>query len=143
MLAGEVEAPVVVEVSVGDHRADGESAFRAVDPPPAPADVEAVADQVPACSLDDAGRDGPAVCEGLVVAQVFVPGVQVAHAGVRAGSPTHGQAGGVGLGGGVTGLVQAPRGFPDVLQLSPGAALESYVLAGQIVVAIDVMLPRR
>jgi hypothetical protein len=30
-----------------------------------------------------------------------------------------------------------------VLELSTGAALESYVLAGQIVVAIDVTLPRR
>ena len=54
---------------------------------------------MPACSLDDAGGDGPAVREGLVVAQVFVPGVQVAHAGVRAGSPAAGQAGGAGLSG--------------------------------------------
>ena len=91
-------------------------------------------------ALDDAGRDGPAVCEGFVVAQVIVPGVQVADAGVGPGPATGGQAGGVGLGGdlfggagavagqdredfdgdpvlggGVAGFVQAPCGVPYVL----------------------------
>lgn len=139
MLAGEVEAPVFLEVPVADHRAQGQDGFGAVQAPSGPSNVEAVGDEMPACSLDDAGRDGPAVGEGLVVAQVLVPGVQVAHAGVHAGSPAAGQAGGAGLSGdllrgpvavagqyrecpgrdpvlgcGVAGLVQAPRGFPDV-----------------------------
>jgi hypothetical protein len=70
VLAGEVEAPVPFEVAVADHGAEGEDGFGAVQAPSGPADVEAVGDEMPACSLDDAGRDGPAVSEGLVVAQV-------------------------------------------------------------------------
>jgi hypothetical protein len=70
-----------------------------------------------------------------------VPGTEVADAGVGSGSPARGQAGGAGLGGdlfrgpgaaagqhlerlgrdpvlggGIAGVVQAPRGFPDVFQ---------------------------
>lgn len=73
MLAGEVVAPVLFEVAVADHCAEGEDGFGAVQAPSGPSDVEAVGDEVPACSLDDAGRDGPAFREGLVVAQVLVP----------------------------------------------------------------------
>ena len=94
MLAGEVVAPVLFEVAVADHCAEGEDGFGAVQAPSGPSDVEAVGDEMAACSLDDAGRDGPAFREGLVVAQVLVPGVQVADAGIRAGSPAGGQAGG-------------------------------------------------
>jgi hypothetical protein len=43
-----------------------------------------------ACSLDDAGRDGPAFREGLAVAQVLVQGTEVAGVGVRTGSPAGG-----------------------------------------------------
>src|SRR5437868_572720 len=66
VLAGEVEGPVFVEVAVADHRAQGEDGFGAVQAPPCPGDVEPVADQVAAGSLDDPGRDGPARGEGLV-----------------------------------------------------------------------------
>src|ERR1700733_4134523 len=99
VLAGAVIAPVLFEVAVADHCAEGEDGFGAVQAPSGPSDVEAVGDEVPAGSLDDAGGDGPAFCEGLVVAQVLVPGVQVAGAGVGSGSPARGQAGGAGLGG--------------------------------------------
>ena len=85
VLAGEVESPVVLEVAVADHGAEGEDGFGAVQAPSGTADVEAVGGEVPACALDDAGRDGPAVREGLVVARVVVPGVQVAGAGVGSG----------------------------------------------------------
>ena len=60
MLLGEVVAPVVVEVAVADHGAQGEDGFGALESPACSGDVEAVADQVAACSFDDAGRDGPA-----------------------------------------------------------------------------------
>jgi hypothetical protein len=93
-----------------------------------------------ACAFDDPGRDGPARGQGLVVAEVLVLAGQVADARVDAGPRGAGQAGGVGfggdlggcagavpgqdrkcldrypvLGGGVTGPVQAPGRFPDVL----------------------------
>ena len=90
MLAGEVVAPVLLEVAVADHGAEGEDGFGAVQAPSGPADVEAVGDEMPACSLDDAGRNRPAFREGLVVAQVLVPGTQVADAGVGSGSPARG-----------------------------------------------------
>jgi hypothetical protein len=93
---------------------------------------------------------------------------QVADARVDAGPLAAGQAGGVGfggdlgggpvtvagqdregpgrgpvLGGGVPGIVEAPSGTPDVFQLSTVSAREGCVLAGHIVVAIDVTLTRR
>ena len=74
VLAGEVEAPVFVEVAVADHGAQGEDGFGALQSPPCPGDVEPVADQVAACSFDYAGGDGPARGQGLVVAQELVLG---------------------------------------------------------------------
>ena len=74
MLTGEVEAPVFFEVAVADDRAQGEDCLGAVQAPSGAADVEAVGDEMPACSLDDAGRNRPAFREGLIVAQVLVPG---------------------------------------------------------------------
>ena len=85
MLAGEVVVPVLFEVAVADHCAEGEDGFGAVQAPSGASDVEAVGDEVPAGSLDDAGGDGPAVCEGLVITEVLVPGAEVADAGVGAG----------------------------------------------------------
>jgi hypothetical protein len=78
VLAGEVVAPVLFEVAVADDGAEGEDGFGSVQASSRAADVEAVGDEVPAGALDDAGRDGLALREGLVVAQVLVPGVQVA-----------------------------------------------------------------
>jgi hypothetical protein len=52
VLAGEVEAPVVFEAAVADHRAQGEDGLGAVQAPLCPGDVEPVADQVAAGSLD-------------------------------------------------------------------------------------------
>jgi hypothetical protein len=43
----------------------------------------------------------------------------------------------------VAGFVERPGGFPQVLELSTVSAQESYVLAGQVAVAIDVALTRR
>lgn len=143
VLAGEVVLPVVVEVAVGDEGAEGEDGFGAVEAPSGASDVEAVGDDVPAGALDDAGGDGPASGEGLVVAEGAEAGGEVAGAGVGAGTAGCGQAGGVGfggdlgcgpaavagqdrqglggdpvLGGGVACLVQGPGGLPDVLELS-------------------------
>jgi hypothetical protein len=60
VLAGEVVAPVFLEVAVADHGAQGEDGFGAVQAPPCSADVEPVADQVAAGSLDHPGGDRPA-----------------------------------------------------------------------------------
>ena len=60
MLAGELEAPVFLEVPVADHRAQGEDGFGAIQAPSGSGDVEPVADQVAACPFDDPGRDRPA-----------------------------------------------------------------------------------
>src|SRR6202034_4283507 len=87
VLAFEVESPVLLEVAVADSGAEGEDGFGAIQAPSGAADVETVADEVPAGSLDDAGGDGPAVCEGLAVAEVLVPGAEVADAGVGSVSP--------------------------------------------------------
>jgi hypothetical protein len=69
VLAGEVESPVFLEVSVADHRADGENCLGAVQAPSRPSQVEAVGYEMPACSLDYARRDRPAGLQGLVVAR--------------------------------------------------------------------------
>jgi hypothetical protein len=168
VLAGEVEVPVFVEVAVADHCAQGEDGFGAVQAPACSGDVEPVADQVAACSFDDPGGDGPARGQGLVVAQELLLAGQVADAGIRAVALAGGKDGGVGfggdlgggpgavagqyrerfdrypvLGGRITGGVQGPCGLPQVLELSTVSAHESYVLAGHIVVAIDVTLTRR
>jgi hypothetical protein len=47
VLAGEVEAPVLFEVAVAGHRAEGEDGFGAVQSPSGAADVEAVGAEVP------------------------------------------------------------------------------------------------
>jgi hypothetical protein len=56
VFAGEVKAPVLVEVAVADHGAKGEDGFGALEPPAGSCDVEPVADQVAAGSLDDSGQ---------------------------------------------------------------------------------------
>ena len=152
MLAGEVESPVFREVAVADDRAQGEDCLGAVQAPSRAADREAVGDEVPAGALDDPGRDRPAGREGLVVTQVLAFVSQVADASVGAVPPAAGQAGGVGfggdrgggpvavagqdregpgrdpvLGGGIAGLVEAPRGAPYVLELSAVSASEGSV----------------
>ena len=110
VLAGEVEGLVFLEVAVADHRAQGEDGFGAVQSPPCSGDVEPVADQVAAGSLDYPGRDGPARGQGLVVAQELVLAGQVADAGVRAVPLAGGQAGGVRFGGDVRGYPGAVSG---------------------------------
>ena len=167
MLSGQVVVPVVVEVAVADRGAQGEDGFGSLESPAGSGDVEAVADEVAAGSFDDAGRDGPARGEGLIVAQVLVLAGQVADARIGAGPLGGGQPGGAGfggdlgggpgavsgqdrecldrdpvLGGGIGGGVQGPCGFPQVFELSTVSARESYVLAGQVAVAIDVTLAR-
>ena len=44
VLEGEVEVPVLLEVAVADHGAEGEDGFGAVQAPSRAADVEAVGD---------------------------------------------------------------------------------------------------
>jgi hypothetical protein len=137
VLLGQVVAPVVVEVAVADHCAQGEDSFGAVQSPAGSGDVEPVADQVAAGSFDDAGGDGPARGQRLVVAQELVLAGEIADAGVGAGPLGGGQACGLGFGGdlgggpcavagqdrerlgrdpvlgcGVAWRVQGPRGFP-------------------------------
>jgi len=56
VFAGEVEAPVVVEVAVTDDGAQGEDAFGAGEAPPRSGDAESVTDDVPACSFVIRGR---------------------------------------------------------------------------------------
>jgi hypothetical protein len=99
VLAGQVVAPVVVEVAVADDGAQGEDGLGALESPACSGDVEAVADQVAAGSFDDPGGDGPARGQGMVVAQALVLAGQVADARVGAGPLGGGQAGGVGFGG--------------------------------------------
>jgi hypothetical protein len=76
VFVGEVEAPIFLEVAVADHGAQGEDSFGAGQAPPRSGDVEPVADQVAACSLDDPGRDRPARGQGLVVAQELLLAVR-------------------------------------------------------------------
>jgi hypothetical protein len=103
VFAGEVEAPVFVEVAVADHCAQGEDGFGALQAPAVSGDVEPVADQVAAGSLDDPGGNGPARGQGLVVAQELLLAGQVADAGVRAVPLAGGEPGGVGFGGDLSG----------------------------------------
>src|SRR5580704_15035500 len=95
MFLGEVVAPVLVEVAVADEGAQGEDGFGAVQSPAGSGDVEPVADQVAAGSFDDAGGDGPARGQCLVVAQAVVVAGEVADARAGAGPVGGGQAGGV------------------------------------------------
>src|SRR5271165_6599235 len=96
---------------------------------------------MPACALDDAGRDRPAGIQCPVVVQELALVCQVADARVGSGAPAAFQSGGVGLGGdlcggpvaiagqhgegldcdpvlgsGIAGLVETPRSTPDVLK---------------------------
>ena len=71
VLAGEVEAPVLLEVAVADHRAQGDDGFGSVQAPSRASYAETVGDQAAARALDDAGRDGPARFQRVVVAEVI------------------------------------------------------------------------
>lgn len=57
VFVGEVEGEVGVEVSVVLHRTEFEDGFGAVESPPCSGDLQAVADEVPACALYRAGGD--------------------------------------------------------------------------------------
>ena len=57
VLLGQVVAPVVVEVAVADHCAQGEDSFGAVQSPAGAGHVHTVFDEMPAGSFDDAGGD--------------------------------------------------------------------------------------
>ena len=145
VLLGEVEVPVLVEVAVADDSSQREDGLGAVEAPSGASYVEAVGDDVAAGALDDPGGDGPALREGLVVAEAVEPGGEVAGTCVGSGALGPGEAGGVGLGGdvagdavavagedgeglggdpvlggGIAGRVQAPGGLPGVLELSTG-----------------------
>jgi hypothetical protein len=110
VFAGQVVAPVVVVIAVGDDGAQGEDRFGALESPPGSGDVEPVADQVAAGSFYYPGRDGPARGQGLVVAQELLLARQVADAGVRAVALAGGKAGGVRFGGDVRGYPGAVSG---------------------------------
>src|SRR6266540_4234491 len=91
VLAGEVEVPVAVEVAVGPHRAEFEDGLGAVQAPAGAADVQAVADQVPARSLDHPGGDRPAGGQRSGVVEELLLGRQVADAGVDTATLAAGQ----------------------------------------------------
>ena len=65
---GEVVGPVGVEVVVAGQGAEFEDGFGALQAPAGAGDVHAVFDEVAAGAFDDAGGDGPALGEGVVVA---------------------------------------------------------------------------
>jgi hypothetical protein len=83
---GEVVGPVLVEVSVGDDRAEFEDCFGAGQAPAGAGDVHAVFDEVAAGALDDAGRDRPAGRQRGRVVQVGRLVGQVLGGGVGAGA---------------------------------------------------------
>jgi len=137
VLAGEVEVPVAVEVAVGLECAEFEDGLGAGQAPAGAADVEAVADQMPACALDHPGGDRPAAGQRGVVVEELLFGLEVADAVVDPAPPLAGQSGvdgllvdgGDGLGGvpgqdadrmggdprlgvGITVGVKAPGGLP-------------------------------
>src|ERR1039457_1928598 len=101
-----VVAYVVAEVAVDDDGAELEDDLGTVEGPPGACNSEPVLDDESAGSLDHAGGDRPAFREGLVVAHVLVVvrqvgdgpvhagEVEVAGAGVRAGSRGDGGEGG-------------------------------------------------
>jgi hypothetical protein len=69
VLAFEMEAPVLVEVPVPDHRSEGENCLGSVHASSRAAQREAVGYGVAARALDDPGRDRPAGFQGLAVAE--------------------------------------------------------------------------
>jgi hypothetical protein len=79
VLAGEAEAPAVVEVAVADDCAQGEDGSGAVQGPSCSGDVEPVADEVAEGSLDHPGGDGrqPARPPGPVTAAGAVGRFQI------------------------------------------------------------------
>lgn len=82
VFAGGVVAPAEAEVSFGQDGTQSQYGFRSVKPPTGAGDVEAVGDQVAAGTLDRAGGDRPASCEGSAVAELVEVAGQVAVAGV-------------------------------------------------------------
>ena len=79
VLAGDVPVPVGVEVAAGGDGAHPEHGLGAGQAPAGSGDAEAVADDVPAGALDDAGGDGPALGERRGVAEVRFLGLQVVN----------------------------------------------------------------
>src|SRR6266571_8442122 len=61
VLAAEVEAPVGVEVAGGDDGAQFQDGLGSFESPSRACYVHSVLDDVPACSFDDPGGDGPAL----------------------------------------------------------------------------------
>ncbi|MEX2985744.1 hypothetical protein [Streptomyces sp. C36] len=155
MFSGEVVIPVGVEATVADERAKLEDGFGSGESPAGAGDVEPVADQVPARSLDHARRDGPARGErAFVVEEGFLAG-QVANADVGAISLLVRQlasgsllsdalgnlqstacqnAEGVGgnpvLGGGITTGVKTPRGASQIFENMNEVDIDSDAAAG-------------
>lgn len=83
MFAGEAVLPAGVEVAVCGDGAEFEHSFDAGQAPEGAADVEAVGDEVPDCSLDDSGGDGPAGRECLVVVEEVAVAAQVRSLSLR------------------------------------------------------------
>src|SRR2546429_4521464 len=77
VLAGDVPVPVGGQVAAGGDGAHPEHGLGAGQAPAGSGDSEAVADDMPARSLDDPGGDGPAVGEGGGVAGEGFLGLQV------------------------------------------------------------------
>jgi hypothetical protein len=145
MLLAEVEAPVVLEVAIGDQGAELEDGLGAFKAPSRARYVHSVFHDVPAGALDDSGGDGPALPQRGGVAEIVLLVFQVAGAFVGAGALGAGVAVGGGaaadpgrdlaalavqdlaglvsdpfLGGWLAFIEKRPGGLPAVFQLSTG-----------------------
>lgn len=99
MFAVEVVAPVIGEVVIGDQGPQVQDGFGSFQTPAGSGDVEAIADQVAAGTLDGAGGDWPPLGECMVVVKEFGMAGQVADARVDLG-PVGGERGDLSLEGG-------------------------------------------
>lgn len=87
MLACGVEAPVGIEIAVGNNGEQSQDGFGSGQAPAGAGDIEAVGDQVATGALDRAGGDRPPVVERGVVVELIEVAGQVAVAGVDGLAP--------------------------------------------------------
>jgi len=96
----EVVCPVLVEVAVAGQGAELEDGFGSGQASAGSGEVHAVLDEVAAGALDDAGGDGPALFQGVRVAQVAAVADQVVRGCVDAFTLVGGEVVAGGLAGG-------------------------------------------
>ena len=91
-----MEAPVGVEIAGGDDGAQFQDGLGSFEPPSRACYVHSVLDDVPACSFNDPGGDGPALPERGGVSEVVLLVLKVAGAFVGAGALSAGVSAGGG-----------------------------------------------